>query len=474
VNRQDTVRVTRSLRCPRCRGELAPVEASFRCNRCGLQFPSIGSIPVILPDPEGFLSRCRYQLDELARSVAMATRQIQGELAAADLLPTTRSRCLSTIEAMEGQLADVRAVLEPGLPSGPTLVPASSSVPISPVNLESLPYLFRDWGYPDEENDENQQALAAVEAALARRPMGRTLVMGAGACRLPYDLHLRDEEAEIVALDLDPVLFSVAGMVLSGESVSLREANLEVLDLAQSCRAWTLRAPRGPAIKDRLQLMVADALDPPFALGSFDTVLTPWFIDQGPSDIRDLLSTIHGLLVPGGRWINLGPLRYEPEVPIPLRFSRDEILELLRRARFRVDGADTFSVPYLVSRLNGRGKVERVMTFSATRLETSQTNTERRGGSSDGGRETAPPAWLIFRHVPIPKLPDPDRYARAHPLFRLVAMSLDGTKTLDDVTALVEQEIREPGFTRAQLRQAVRQCLAEVHPGASRDASTPH
>lgn len=390
-----------------------------------------------------------------------------------DLLPATRSRCLSIAKAMEGQLADVRAILEPGLPSGPIVPASSSSIPMSPVNLESLPYLFRDWGYPDNENEENQQALAAIEEVVARRPLGRTLVMGAGACRLSYDLHLRDEEAEVVALDLDPVLFSAAGMVLSGQSVSIREANLEVLDLDRICRTWTLRAPRGPAVKDRFQLVVADALDPPFAPGSFDTVLTPWFIDQGPSDIRDLVSTIQRLLIPGGRWVNLGPLRYEPEVPLPLRFSREEILGLLHRAAFRVDGGDTFSVPYLVSRLNGRGKVERVMSFSATRLESGQTDIDQKGGSSDGEGEQVPPAWLIFGHVPIPKLPDPDRYARAHPLFRLVAVSLDGTRTLDDLTALVGQEIREPGLTRAQLRQAVRQCLAQVHPGASRDASPP-
>jgi Methyltransferase domain len=55
-------------------------------------------------------------------------------------------------------------------------------------------------------------------------------------------------------------------------------------------------------------LVLADGLDPPFADASFDTVLTPWFIDQVPDDVRLLTGAIHRVLKPSGCWVNHGPL----------------------------------------------------------------------------------------------------------------------------------------------------------------------
>ena len=82
-----------------------------------------------------------------------------------------------------------------------------------------------------------------------------------------------------------------------------------------------LTAPNGPVTRDRFHFVLADGVDPPFESGIADTVLTPWFIDQGPEDLRNFISTLHRLLKPGGLWLNLEPLRYEPEVPIALRFT---------------------------------------------------------------------------------------------------------------------------------------------------------
>ena len=271
------------------------------------------------------------------------------------------------IDGIQGQLADVRALVEPPLPAGSPEGRDHPAAEDAPVTLEYLPYLYRDWGSPPEPDGENERALATAETLLDGRSLGRTLVLGAGACRLAYDLHRRHPAAEIVVIDLDPVLFCVAHAVTRGESVSIREANWEICEVEHSSRERVLTAPDGPVAHDRFHFVLADGVDPPFAPGMADTVLTPWFIDHGPEDVRDFISTLHRLLRPGGLWLNLGPLRYEPAVPIALRFAREELFDLAARSGFRLNRWQTDSAPYLVAKLNGRGKMEWVLAFSATR-----------------------------------------------------------------------------------------------------------
>ena len=57
-------------------------------------------------------------------------------------------------------------------------------------------------------------------------------------------------------------------------------------------------------------LVAADALQPPFADGAFDTVVTPWFIDIIGEPFARVAARINLLLKPGGRWINFGSLAF--------------------------------------------------------------------------------------------------------------------------------------------------------------------
>src|SRR5205814_945401 len=101
-------------------------------------------------------------------------------------------------------------------------------------------------------------------------------------------------------------------------------------------RPWKLKAPNGPIAADRFHFLLANGLEPPVASETFDTVVTPWFIDLIRSDLRNFMSEVYRLLKPNGRWISLGPLRYRPEIPITRRFTREEVFDLATRAGFRV------------------------------------------------------------------------------------------------------------------------------------------
>ena len=409
---------------------------------------------MLLSEPLAYLASCRRQLDRLERQVERTVRDIREQLQSADLLPSTRRRCEATIQGIAGQLADVRAILDPLLPAtigseGPKCAHQA------PATLHHLPYLYRDWGWPPEADGENEQALCMVEDMLGDTEPGRTLVMGAGACRLAYDIHQRHPDAEIMVMDLDPVLFAAAHAVTHGESLTIREANLEMGDVSQAVKEWSLAAPRGPVDDTRFHFLIADAVDPPVHPGTFDTVLTPWFIDQGPEDVRDLISTLHRMLKPGGRWVNLGPLKYDLDVPVSRRFAREELFGLAELAGFRVGPSRSATVPYLVSRLNGRGKVEWVLAFSATQLE---------APAQGSHPHTDPPSWLVFRHLPIPTFEGQALFWSEASMIRMVVSSIDGRRTLDDIARLVAERADQPDISMSQVRTAVRQCIQGVHP----------
>jgi hypothetical protein len=105
----------------------------------------------------------------------------------------------------------------------------------------------------------------------------------------------------------------------------------------------------------------------PFVDGSFDTVVTPWFIDRVPPDLAAFLEIVARLLRPGARWINQGPVLYPPETPVAQRYAREEVFELAERAGLRVTRWSCASRPYLVSPLTASGRIENVLTFEAIR-----------------------------------------------------------------------------------------------------------
>jgi SAM-dependent methyltransferase len=431
-------------RCPRC-GTHIDLEPDIVCSGCGHHYPQLGAIPILLRDPETYLRSCRAQLGLLEQQTDRTIQSIEQQLHAADVLDTTKARCRALIQAVREQANEIRAILEPV--TGAPNAAASGDVP---APLQYIHYLYRDWGWPWSPDGENERILSLVDAVKAKQSLGRTLVLGAGACRLAYDLHRRDSTAETTVLDIEPFLFTCAHTLIRGGSLTIHEANAEVQETEHAATVWNLRAPHGAIAEDRFHFVIADGLEPPFAPEAFDTIVTPWFIDVVPPDLRDVISSIHRLLRPGGRWINVGPLVYRPAVSVVHRFSREELFDLAVHAGFHIDDWRSESMPYLVSKLNGRGKVEWVLAFAATKTD---------AGSDE---------WLLFRHLPIPTFPGQSMFSSDDPAIQMVVSAIDGRRTLDDIARLIAAQASETGLTISQFREIVRRCLAEAHPACAR------
>src|SRR4030095_3549115 len=185
---------------------------------CRTPYPKLGSIPLLVPDPEAYVSRYAHQLSRFEEQAAQTVETIQNEMGALDMAPLARERCLGMIDAVRGQTADILQIMQPLLP-GPapeTGTTANEEPRGFPWPLTHTHNLFRDWGWPSDPDGENEKAVAMVEAVLQDQPLGQAIVIGAGGCRLAYDLHRHDPESEILVVDIDPLLFAVAHDVIRG------------------------------------------------------------------------------------------------------------------------------------------------------------------------------------------------------------------------------------------------------------------
>jgi len=359
---QSLVIQSRAL-CPRCCNRLDPAAG---CATCGRAYPRLSSVLVLLPDPPAYLQHWRRQLGLIARQAAETKRFLESQAADTETGGAAQRRLRALARAAEDQAGDIARVLGPIL--GGPLPPADvGGLPRGAV--EYIGYLYRDWAWSNGRHEENQRTLEAIRRVVGGHALGRTLVLGAGACRLAYDLHLHCGGTETAVLDIDPYLLLIAEAVIRGAAVDLTESATNVQESAAvSCR-WTLTAPSGPLGDDVFQFFLANGVEPPFEDATFDTVVTPWFIDQVPTDLDAFLATVHRLLVPSGRWINHGPLIYRPDAtPISRWLPREELFDLARAAGFRIGPWESDSRPYLVSPLTGRGRIEKVLTLHALRM----------------------------------------------------------------------------------------------------------
>jgi SAM-dependent methyltransferase len=320
---------------------------------------------VLLRDPDAQVQFWRKQLGLILKQASETIQELATQAAESHVRSPTRTRIRELARSIAEQAEDIRIVLEPRL--GPAL-PPHEGVGLPRGATDYISYLFRDWAWADGKDDENERAVTAIRRVARGQALGRTLVLGAGACRLAYDLHAQGASTETSAVDIDPYLLVVAEAVIRGGAVCLTETSVNSPEIKPVARRWTLCAPSGPLGAEAFHFYVADGTAPPFADETFDTVVTPWFIDQVPTDLEDFLHRAERLLVPGGRWINRGPLLYRPDkLPITRWYSRDEVFDLASSIGFRIGAWESASQAYLVSPLNGRGLIENVLTFEARR-----------------------------------------------------------------------------------------------------------
>jgi hypothetical protein len=408
--------------CPRC-GDGSTLEAAkdgARCAACGTDFPDVGKVPSLFVEPRRKTADWQRQVTRVVELNERSVELMDEQLKRFDLLPATRGR-IETLRAANLQNAErvVGLFRDAGLEPDTRAKASDSAFNV----IEYYEHILRDWAWDRDGSGENGRAFAFVKEAIGEdRRLGRTLVLGAGPCRLAYDVQLEYQPELTVALDISPLLLLAARRILFGTDFRLFEFPAEPRNLASVCADHALAAPRGAP--ERLHLLLADAFSPALRPGSFDTVFTPWFIDIVPVDIRVTLALLHRLLAPGGRWINYGPLAYPNEHAHGQRYSPEELFELVALAGFERGKPRIEQIEFMRSRVAAHAKISQVICFQARKLDPLPRPPEAK-----------PPAWLMLAHLPIPRFAGLDGFKPEHPLLGYIARLIDGRATLADLAA---------------------------------------
>lgn len=426
--------LARIARCPSCESALESAEGgrALACRGCRETFPRLGEVPTLLPDFSARQTQWRAELAAFESMMARTQESLRVELGRFDLLNKTRAR-LSKIE--QATASNVERIGR--LCRGAGLRPSEAAAAESERDAAQVPFAqyfehaLRDWAWDADGSRENAAAFARVQKALGQQTsLGRTIVLGAGVARLAYDLATQLAPTYLVALDLDPFALLTAHAVLFESGLQLIETPID----PTSTEAGPIerRLVRPGAAPELMTLLLADAFAVPFAEGSFDTVVTPWFIDVAADDVRDVIGVVDHLLAPGGRWLSDGPLLFRSS-SYGLRYSKAELFELVSLAGFELENSETSQISYLASPATGHARTEGVLSFCAQKRAHAPRNL--RG---------SPPDWILLPHLSVPSFGDAFNHAPLPPAFRQVLAFVDGERSLNEIASMVEQAMPLP------------------------------
>jgi uncharacterized protein YbaR (Trm112 family) len=442
------------LACPRCdKTPLTPGTGAYRCDACKVDFPAIDGIPWMFAEPDASLGewrgRLHYALQQLSHDAARADEELKDK----DLRPLTRRRIERYRKALESHRRALQKLLKPidvqsALGSRDTYLALRTRLPSDQGLNTYYANVHRDWSWGDEENEASLKQVRSVINDSAE--LGKVLVLGAGAGRLAYDLHMQLDCAATVAMDFNPLLMLIAKAVTAGERLKLHEFPIAPRSLEDDAVLRTLEAPE--VARDGFHLVLGDALRPPFAAGSFDTVLTPWLIDIVTEDLPVFAARINRLLAEDGRWINFGSLAFSD--PARARqYSPEETKAIVAEAGFSDPYVSEATIPYMCSPSSRHGRRERVFTFAAYK--------ER--DAEQPARHRALPDWIVTGEQPVPLTPSFRSQAMTTQIYSFMMSLIDGRRSIKDMAVILE---KQKLMTREEAEPAIRSFLTKMHDDA--------
>ena len=439
------------LACPRCdKTPLSETEGAYQCNACKIDFPSIDGIPWMFADPQATLGDWRGRLQFSLQQLSQESADLDTEISNKDLRPLTRRRIERYKKAIDSHRRSLQKILRPvdvqsmhgnyeSYLALRTRLPSDQALNTYYANVH------RDWVWGDVEN---KASLKQVHSVLHENAeLGKVLVLGAGAGRLAYDLHMQTDCVSTTAIDFNPLLLLIAQAVIRGDNLKLYEFPIAPKSLEDDAVLRTLSAPE--VVRDGFHLVLGDALRPPFAAHAFDTVVTPWLVDIVTEDLPILAARINGLLKPNGRWINFGSLAFaHPQRA--RRYSPEEVKAIVAENGFSDPYVSDTTIPYMCSPASRHGRQEKVFSFSAYK--------ER--DAEQPARHRALPDWIVTGEEAVPLSPAFRSQAMTTQIYSFIMSLIDGKRTLKDMAIVLE---KQKLMTREEAEPAIRSFLTKMY-----------
>ncbi len=452
--------LVRIIACPRCdKTPLERTQKRFVCTACKTQFPEIGGIPWLFADPDAALGEWRNRLHFSLQQLSHESQRLKRELTEKDLRALTQRRLELQRKATDEHRKSLQQILAPidiqsMQVSYESHLALRTRLPIDQGLNTYYANVHRDWAWGAQENDASLEQVLGVLHDSGEVSAGDTLVLGAGACRLAYDLHRANHSGQMVAVDFNPLLLLIASKIIGGESLELYEFPIAPRSLDDFAVLRTLSAPEvaGPD----LRLVLADVLRPPFAPKSFATIVTPWLIDIIDEDLPLFAARINQLLKPGGRWVNFGSLAFDsPERS--RRYSPQEVLEVVRESGFSATNISEASIPYMCSPASCHGRHETVFTFCASKEK----------DTKPPGRYKALPDWIVLGNEPVPLLRSFETQVLSTKIYSFIMSLIDGKRSIVDMALLLE---KQQLMTRKEAEPAIRNFLTRMYDDSRRNS----
>lgn len=457
----DDARLDAMLACPRC--DKAPLERSgstLKCGGCKTEFPSVSGMPWLFADPEASLGEWRNRLHLTLQTLLHEVQRLKDALGDKDLRPLARRRLELLMSATEQHRNKLRALLAPidvqSLQAAYTThLALRTRLPGDQGLYTYYNNVHRDWCWGEAESAASVEQILDVLGASEKHDavLGNTVVLGAGAGRLAYDLHQLPGTGKTIAVDFNPLLLIIAQSIARGDRIDLYEFPIAPRSLDDFAVLRTLSAPE-PA-RDDFFLVLGDVLRPPLAAATFDTIVTPWLIDIITEDLPDFAARVNRLLKPGGRWLNFGSLSFEQQTDRRRRYSSEEILALVGEAGFGPPEVREATIPYMCSPASRHGRRETVFTFCAEKLR----------DTTNPSRHKALPDWLVTGREPVPLLPSFQTQAMSTKIYAFIMSLIDGKRSIADMAKVLEHQQL---MTRAEAEPAIRNFLTRMYDDSQR------
>jgi SAM-dependent methyltransferase len=444
------------LACPRCdKTPLSDDGGHWHCGACKIDFPSVNGIPWLFAEPQATLGEWRGRLQFALQKIGHDAAGLDHELNDDNLRPLTVRRLERHKKALDDHRRNLQKILQPLDVQSMTgnyesYLALRTRLPSDQGLTTYYANVHRDWSWGDAENAAAMEQVRAVLHENAE--LGNVLVLGAGSGRLAYDLHMQMSCDQTVALDFNPMLLLVAQAVTRGNELSLHEFPIAPKSLEDDVILRTLAAPE--PVRDGFQLVLGDALRPPLAAKTFDTIVTPWLIDIITEDLSTLASRLNGLLKPDGRWVNFGSLAFSGPNRAS-QYSPEECKAIVAECGFSAPRVSETTIPYMCSPASRHGRQEKVFTFSAGKE-----------------RDVAPPAryralpdWIVTGKDPVPLTPEFRTQAMTTQIYSFIMSLIDGKRTLKDMALVLE---KQQLMSRDEAEPAIRSFLTKMYDDAQR------
>jgi hypothetical protein len=250
-----------------------------------------------------------------------------------------------------------------------------------------------------------------------------------------------------VATDFNPLLLFAAREIFAGRPVELQEFPIAPRRVEDHAVLRRLAAPA--RARAGLELVAGDALQPPFADGVFDTVVTPWFVDIIGEPLSRVAARTNLLLKSGGRWINFGSLAFS-RAAFADRVGLEEAAEIVVRSGFAPISPRESTIPYMRSPASRHSRLEHVVTWA----------THKVSAAPEQPRQKQLPDWLLNADEPVPRTRAFEMQQVSSRVHAFLLALINGERSLRDMARmLVEQRLMSPDEAEAN----VRLFLARLH-----------